>query len=128
MKRRELLKFGAGTALALIPAVGCAQGTPAPATGPEATQGSETILLAASISRNHGHQVPLTANEALKLLRQTKTSGFVALDLQGTSGHGHSLELTHQNLLDLVVEGTLTKDSTTDASHSHGVTLTLELK
>lgn len=128
MKRRDLLKMGAGAALVLVPTIGCAQGTAAPAPAPEAAEGVESILLTTSISRNHGHQVPLDALQALKLLRQTKTSGFVALDIQGSSGHAHSLELTHQELIALVVDGTLTKASTSGASHTHDVTLTLELK
>ncbi|MEK7358573.1 MAG: hypothetical protein AAB250_19160 [Bdellovibrionota bacterium] len=130
MKRRDLLKMGMGTgaALLLVPAVGCAQGTPAPAPSPQDPQGSSAdIVLNSAIGNNHGHEVPLNANQALKLLRQTKTSGFVQIEIQGTSGHGHGLELTHQELTSLVIDGTLTKNSG-GATHTHAVTLTLELK
>ncbi|MES2965461.1 MAG: hypothetical protein V4760_16380 [Bdellovibrionota bacterium] len=131
MKRRDVLRLGASSALILLPAIGCAQAGPSPVATPAPEQGAETlesIAFSSSVERNHGHSVPLTATAVLKLLRQTKTTSFVTIDIQGSSGHPHALELTHQELLTLVIDGILIKDSTEGAAHSHSVGLRLDLK
>lgn len=97
------------------------------------------------IGRNHGHAFDLNLALALQLLRETAPrlsdapevppatpekppqliSTPAIIDIQGLSGHPHTLELQHQELLDLFVKGAIRKASSTDAGHAHLVEINL---
>lgn len=89
------------------------------------TAESTTLTLQEEISRNHGHRVDLDPATALKLLRETKATGPILINIQGQSSHPHQISLHHEDLLSLFVEGTLTALSSLDASHTHEVILRL---
>lgn len=117
MNRRNILKAGLTTAAGLalfMPKFSFAQETVV-----------EEILLQNDIGTNHGHELILTVVDVLKLLRQTREAAPVALDIKGKSGHPHALELTHEDLLTLFVDGQIAKDSTKVAGHIHQVTVRL---
>lgn len=67
------------------------------------------------ISNNHGHVATLTQT-------QMDAAQDVALDIQGTSTHAHTLDLTAAQVAS-IKEGTqVVQMSSVDAGHSHDVT------
>lgn len=87
----------------------------------------EMVIVSETISANHGHQVGLDMADLINLLRQTKLTGSVTLDIQGASGHPHSIELIHEQLIDLFVDGNLVVISSKDAGHIHNVELIVDV-
>ena len=125
MNRRSVLKAGMATAgfAMLLPKLSFAQQAP----NDPASSEMEEMILTAEISANHGHALNLSPVQALKLLRATKNSGPVSLDIKGQSGHPHAVAITHEDLLLLFEQGTLAKDSSLVAGHSHHVTIHLDV-
>ena len=77
------------------------------------------------IGNNHGHSLDLDIKKVLQLLRETNDSCPVELDIQGESGHPHSILLSHQNLLQLLVRGKIEEVSSNVAGHTHDVSIAL---
>ena len=71
----------------------------------------------ATIGSNHGHAITVTAAEANAGVDKT-------YQIQGTSLHPHSVTITAAQFTMLRTAGTITVTSSTDAMHSHTVTVT----
>jgi hypothetical protein len=69
------------------------------------------------ISRNHGHSLVVTAADVAAGVAKT-------YDIQGAASHAHSVTLSAADFAKLAAGGSITVASTTDFSHSHGVTVT----
>jgi hypothetical protein len=67
-----------------------------------------------SISSNHGHVAVITSG-------QFASGNALSLSLQGTSGHGHTLELSAGELAQIADGRTLSKECS-GTSHTHLVT------
>ena len=71
----------------------------------------------ATIANNHGHVITVTAAEANAGVDKT-------YQIQGTSLHPHTVTITAAQFTMLKSLGTITVTSSTDAMHSHSVTVT----
>lgn len=102
---RSLVAMLSGVAITIT---GCGEGP---------TQPTQPILTdkAGVINSNHGHSVVITAV-------QLGAGGAVALDIQGTSSHRHTVELTAGEVAAIRDGQQVAKASTTSGSHSHTVT------
>ena len=90
---------------------------------------NDKLKLSNEIGRNHGHELVLGTLEDLVLLMReanANASGTVALDMQGTSGHPHTLTLSVDDFMTILVDGTLTTQSSVDAGHPHAVRIELK--
>ena len=67
------------------------------------------------VDRNHGHVVTITS-------AQQTAGGNVVLNIQGTSSHDHTLELTELEVVRIRAGIQVTKDSAMGRSHVHTVT------
>lgn len=85
----------------------------------------EVVNIEGVIGANHGHSVDVDIADVISMLRETKKVCHVQLDIKGASGHPHILELTHQNLIDLVAVGSLAVESSVVAGHAHSVEINL---
>lgn len=70
-----------------------------------------------SISGNHGHTATIAA------ARITADQTFT-LDITGSATHPHTVEITQAELRNLASRQTVTKTSTNNEGHQHGVTFT----
>jgi hypothetical protein len=70
-----------------------------------------------TISANHGHTATVMA-------AQIAAGGAITLDIQGSATHDHKVSLSQTDMASLKNRQPVTSTSTTDASHSHGVTFT----
>jgi hypothetical protein len=68
----------------------------------------------ATISSNHGHELRIPAADFDA--GESKT-----YSIQGSSTHSHSITLSAQDLTDLKAGQKISKDSTTDAGHTHSL-------
>ena len=81
------------------------------------TQPTTVTDVSGNISANHGHVATATAAAI--------TAGTqVALNIQGTATHPHTLTLSGNDLTALKNRQTVTLTTTTDAGHQHTVTFT----
>jgi hypothetical protein len=71
-----------------------------------------------SISGNHGHSATIAAATI------AAAANTIMLDIRGEATHPHTVEVTQQDLRNLQNRQAVTKTSTTDAGHQHGVTFT----
>ncbi|MCK0157078.1 hypothetical protein MWU65_07810 [Cellulophaga sp. F20128] len=69
-----------------------------------------------TISGNHGHV--LTVSKAEVVAGTSKT-----YDIQGTAGHAHSVTLTSEDFTTLKINLSIVIASTTDAGHTHAITI-----
>jgi hypothetical protein len=121
--RRE---FTLQSALALLAGVvitvdGCGGGndspaapTPNPGQGQNSGQASDVT---GAISGNHGHKAVITG-------AQITAANAIALDIQGDATHPHTVEVTQAELRTLQSRQAISKTSSTDSGHQHGVTFT----
>jgi hypothetical protein len=72
---------------------------------------------AGTIANNHGHTVVITG-------AQLATGAAIVLEIQGTSSHPHTVELTAADLREIRAGRRVEKDSTPSpsGSHAHKVT------
>lgn len=68
-----------------------------------------------SISSNHGHVARVTG-------AQLTAGGSLSLDITGSAGHPHTVELSAAEVMAIAGNERVSKTSSTDASHSHVVT------
>lgn len=104
--------------IGMLPKVVAAQVEQPVATGSD-------ILILEDISNNHGHHAGLSPSFVLQALRETRTSGDKIIGIQGASSHPHALALSHADLLQLFLDGSISIRSSVDAGHGHTVTLHL---
>ena len=121
MNRRNFLSQSVVAGISLTAISARAQDISVPAVG------ERELVLATEIAKNHGHALELTMVDVVEALRKTLEGEVIALDIKGSSGHGHSLTLNEQELIDLIKVGTLEISSSVDAGHSHGVVITLQI-
>jgi hypothetical protein len=124
LNRRE---FTLQSALAILSGVvititGCGKVDYSPPTAPSSTPSpSASGDVAGSISANHGHVAVITR-------AQLTAGGGVALDIQGSSDHSHSVELSQSDIAAIANGQRVSKvssvsmDSSTYAQHEHTVT------
>lgn len=88
----------------------------------------ETLSLTNEIAHNHGHFFELSLESLVLLIREANTSGDekATIDIQGQSGHPHTLSLSVAEIVTIMVDGVLEKDSSIDANHSHKIFINLE--
>lgn len=118
MKRRTFF-----TSLASVGGAALLTQVPSFAFGAE----GEVVNINEEISFNHGHMVALDIADVVRLMKETKANGPVTVDIKGQSGHPHSIELSHENLVDLLSLDSLTVESSVDAGHSHTVILSVAI-
>lgn len=124
MTRRRVLQLTslAGAAM-LLPRLALSQTM----IGSGDQPGTGEAQIVTEISANHGHQLSLSPVSALVMLRETKQGQPVMADISGQSGHPHTIELNHADLLALFVDGQIVKVSSRDLGHQHQVTIRLEI-
>lgn len=71
----------------------------------------------ASIAMNHGHSMSVSAADEMAAVDKTYS-------IQGSSAHNHTVELTADDFADLAAGKVVVVQSSTDAGHSHDVTVT----
>lgn len=123
MTRKEFLRTASIASLGMVaaPLVSRAMNTNAESLGLGAFAGTlETII---EIGNNHGHALVLDVEAIVVALRVSNTDGFVNFDIQGESRHPHTLKLTQLELIKLLAEGRIEKESSEDFGHSHLVTI-----
>ena len=124
LKRRQFtqeasLAFLAGVVVTVADCGGGGGGNP--------TGGSPTTTLAAApsgsksgtVQANHGHTAVITA-------AQLSAGGAVSLDISGTAGHSHIVELPAQAVTD-VRDGRKVEKMSTMSDHAHLVTFNAEV-
>jgi len=79
------------------------------------TSGSSSGDKVGTISSNHGHSAVITA-------AQLTAAGALKLDIKGTADHTHTVELSAAEVVAIAGGTKTSKESSTDASHSHTVT------
>lgn len=71
----------------------------------------------AAVATNHGHVMSVSTADLMAGAAKT-------YDIQGSSAHHHTVALTAQNFADLEAGKVVVVTSSTDAGHSHDVTVT----
>jgi len=89
-----------------------APSTPAPTPPPA---GGGTTDKTGVVGSNHGHVAVITA-------AQLTASNAINLDIRGSSDHPHTVTLTAAEVASIAANTRVTKESSTDAAHSHSVT------
>ncbi len=92
--------------------------TPSPSPSPTASPSpspSPVTDKAGSISANHGHVARVTAAQQL-------AGGGLQLDITGSAGHPHTVQLSAGEVRDIAEGKRVSEDSSTDSGHSHTVT------
>lgn len=122
LDRREFTLAAALAALSgvtiTITACGGGSGSPAapsappPATGGGGAAGDKTGVIGA----NHGHAGAVITAAELTAPRA------ITLDIRGTADHPHTVTLTQADVAAIAASTRVTKESSSDAGHSHGVT------
>jgi hypothetical protein len=90
----------------------CGSSSPTPVT-PTPTPVDVTGV----VSANHGHTAVITG-------AQITAGNAVALNIQGTSSHPHTLSISQSDLQTLKNRQAISSASSTDSGHSHTVTFT----
>lgn len=117
LTRRE---FSAAAVLAALSGVaitistascGDSYSSPTPMPTPTPGSGDKT----GSISNNHGHTATITG-------AQLTAAAEVSLDIRGGADHPHTVALSAAEVTSIAGGQRVSKDSSTDASHSHTVT------
>lgn len=68
------------------------------------------------IAKNHGHEFTIELNELI-------AKAGTIFSIQGTSGHPHKIQVSNDQLIKLLQGQKVVLASSTDAGHSHQVTL-----
>jgi len=89
-----------------------APSTPAPTPPPA---GGGTTDKTGVVGSNHGHVAVITA-------AQLTAANVINLDIRGSSDHPHTVTLTAAEVASIAANTRVTKESSTDAAHSHSVT------
>lgn len=88
---------------------------------------AEELEVMTEISNNHGHELKMTLPMLVALLRKLQPEGQIeTLSIQGES-HPHSVSISYDEVLSVLLGEELVVESSNDFSHSHEVTLTLEV-
>lgn len=127
MNRRQMIQISAGAALGLfaIPKIFRGGALAAIARADDPVKASVPLVFAVDIGNNHGHALVLDLDSVVRLLRKARVDGQVVIDIRGTSGHTHALDLNVFQVSEILEVGELVVESTLGASHKHPVKITL---
>lgn len=114
MQRRLFLKTAAG-AVALGATANLAH----------AGDSVDGLIVTNEITNNHGHEVNLNLSDLVLLLREADQHGIAQVDIQGLSGHPHTIELDKMTIETILVDGSEVITSSEDFGHAHEVTIHL---
>jgi hypothetical protein len=122
LDRREFTLAAALAALSgvAITITGCGGGSgsspTAPSTPPPSTGGGgATADKTGAISSNHGHRAVVTGG-------QLTAADAVSLDIRGDADHPHTVVLTAAEVASIAGNQRVSKESSSNSSHSHTVT------
>jgi len=126
MKEAKMLdrrEFTLAAAMAVLSGVaititGCGGGSSSSASPAAPTSSTPTPSggdKTGSISANHGHSAVITA-------AQLTAAGGITLNIAGTAGHNHSVTLAASEISAVAGNQRVSKESSSDNSHSHTVT------
>ncbi len=101
---------GGGSGSGSSPTAPSAPAAPAPAPAPGA--GTDKV---GTVSSNHGHSAVITGAELT-------AAGALSLNITGTADHPHTVTLSADEVQQIAAAARVSKESSTDASHSHTVT------
>ena len=86
--------------------------TPVPSPTPTPSAGGDKV---GQVSNNHGHIAKITGAELT-------AGGAISLNIQGDATHPHTVNLSAADMTAIAANQKVSKESSTDASHSHTVT------
>jgi hypothetical protein len=86
--------------------------TPTPTPTPTPTASGDKV---GAISDNHGHSAVITG-------AQLTSGGALLLDIQGTSSHTHTVQLSAAEIASIAGNQRVSKSSSTTQGHDHTVT------
>jgi hypothetical protein len=124
LKRRQFtqeasLAFLAGVAVVITDCGGGSGGgssySTTGSTPPTTQAAASTDDKVGSISANHGHTAVITSAQLL-------AGGAVSLNIQGSAGHNHVVDLVAQAIQDIKANMKVAKESTSTQGHTHMVT------
>lgn len=75
-------------------------------------------VIESEIGKNHGHEFMIELSELVK-------AGGQSLDIQGESGHPHTIVISNDQIIALMKGEQVVLVSSKDAGHTHQVTLVL---
>ncbi len=122
MKRKEFLRNAAIAGAGLFAAPLLSRAAEGNSVLSEKNSQFQTTI---SIASNHGHILELDLDGIVTALQSSRANGSITIDIQGESRHPHLLQLTQLELIQLLSDGLLEKDSSVDRGHSHTVRLEL---
>jgi uncharacterized membrane protein len=121
LDRREFTLAAAMAVLsgvAITVAASCGGGSSSPASPTSPTSSTPTPSggdKSGSISANHGHSAVITS-------AQLTAAGGIALGIQGTASHPHTVTLAASDISAIAGNQRVSKESSNDSAHSHTVT------
>jgi hypothetical protein len=86
--------------------------TPTPNPNPTPAPSGDKV---GQVASNHGHSAVITA-------AQLTAGGTLSLSIQGSATHPHTVDLTAGDMTAIAANQRVSKESSTDDSHSHTVT------
>ena len=95
----------------------CVAGVLTAACGGDDDDDSADASCKAAIGTNHGHTMPLSSADVMAGADKT-------YDIQGSSAHSHTVDITAADFADMTPGSVFVLESSTDAGHSHEVTIT----
>jgi len=104
-----------GVAITVAARCGGGSSSPASPTSPTSSTPASGTDKTGSISSNHGHSAVITS-------AQLTAAGGIALGIQGTAGHPHTVTLAGSDLSAIAGSQRVSKESSNDSGHSHTVT------
>lgn len=104
-----------GVAITITACGGGSDSPSSPSTPPPTAGGGGSGDKSGAISSNHGHTATITA-------AQLTAAAEVALDIRGASDHPHTVALSAAEVASIAGGQRISKESSTDAAHSHTVT------
>jgi hypothetical protein len=124
MDRKTFIKKSCSAALLIIPSVAllrCSNSELEDISNSQvAPEQAPSCLLngakSSKITDNHGHRITVSAEDISAGREKT-------YDIQGNSGHPHTITVTAQDFLILFSQGEVVVSSTRDEHHAHDVTI-----
>jgi len=104
-----------GVAITVAASCGGGSSSPASPTSPTSSTPASGTDKTGSISSNHGHSAVITS-------AQLTAAGAIALGIQGTASHPHTVTLAASDISAIAGSQRVSKESTNDSGHSHTVT------
>jgi len=116
MNRREFTLEAALAVLSgtVITISGCGGGGGSPTSGSPTGGPNASGDMLGAVSANHGHTAVITA-------AQLVGGNAIVLDISGTAGHSHTVELSAAEIAAIRGGTVVEKPSTTGEAHSHSV-------